>query len=187
MANIGLSQPYIAKYAEDTTGVVTYSDLKKIGKAVSVDLSVEGREPTILYADNGPAESYGTFGGGTANLEIDELGLEDAIEIFGLTPPASGSPVIAEFSTDAAPPYFAECFIGKKVHNAAVKWRLIVLYRVQFMVPNYTINTQGQSVEFQVPSLGATVLARPDGKWQAWADYDTEADAIAAMRTVLGI
>lgn len=184
MANIGVSQPYFATYA-NTNGTTTYSSVKKLGKAVNVDITTEGKDPEILYADNGPAECLPMFGGGTATMEIDELELDVAKAILGLR--ANGTTGVI-FDADSMAPYVGLGFIIKKVHNNVIKWRVIVLYKCQFKVPDYSIETQGETVNFQTPSLEATIL-RDDcvpAKWSQWDDYETEAAALTALQTALG-
>ena len=185
MANIGVSQPYFAAYA-NSNGTTTYTGLKKLGKAVNVDITTEGKDPEILNADNGPAESLGIFGGGTATVEIDELELDVAKDILGLRTPPGETGVI--FDADSMAPYMGLGFIVKKVHNSGIKWRLILLYKVQFKVPDFSIETQGETVSFQTPSLEATIL-RDDcvpAKWSMWQDFETEAAALTALQTALG-
>jgi len=184
MANIGVSQPYFAVYA-NTNGTTTYTGLKKLGKAVNVDITTEGKDPEILYADNGPAESMAIFGGGTATMEIDELALDVAKAILGLR--ANGETGVI-FDADSMAPYVGLGFIVKKVYNNVIKWRVIVLYKCQFKVPDYSIETQGETVNFQTPSLEATIL-RDDcvpAKWSQWDDYETEAAALTALQAALG-
>ena len=184
MANIGVSQPYFAVYA-NTNGTTTYTGLKKLGKAVSVDITTEGKDPEILNADNGPAEALALFGGGTATMEIDELELGVAKDILGLRADGENGVI---FDADPMTPYVGLGFIVKKVHNNVIKWRVIVLYKCQFKVPDYSIETQGETVNFQTPSLEATIL-RDDcvpAKWQKWDDFETEAAALTALQTALG-
>ena len=184
MANIGVSQPYFAVYA-NTNGTTTYTGLKKLGKAVNVDITTEGKDPEILYADNGPAECVPMFGGGTATMEIDELELDVAKDILGLR--ANGTTGVI-FDADTMAPYVGLGFIVKKVHNNDIKWRVVLLYKCQFKVPDYSIETQGETVNFQTPSLEATIL-RDDcvpAKWSQWDDYETETAALTALQTALG-
>ena len=186
MANIGLSQPYYAKYTH-ANGAVTYSALKKLGKAVDVDITIDNKEPQVLYADNGPAESVTLFGGGTATLGTDELSLDVAADILGMTAPTTDAPGVT-FLADANAPYVGLGFIVMKVFENLIKWRMVVLYKTKFMIPDYAITTKGETVEFQTPSLAAQIL-RDDSvpsKWQYWNDYNTEADALAALQTALG-
>lgn len=185
MANIGLSKPYFAMYSEGN-GTPSYSTPKALGRAVTVDVSLDGRDPEVLYADNGPAESMTTFGGGTVTLGVDELALDVAAAILGLTAPANDGGIT--FTADANAPYLGMGFIAKKVYKNVIKWRMVVLYKVQFKLPNYSVDTQGETVSFQTPELEATIMrddATPS-KWSLWQDYTTEAAALAALQTALG-
>ena len=63
-----------------------------------------------------------------------------------------------------------------------------MLYKAKFKLPDYSLSTKGETVEFQTPSLEAQIL-RDDSspsQWQYWNDYDTEAAALAALQTKLG-
>lgn len=182
MANIGLSQPYYAKYAY-SQGAASYSGLAKLGKATTVDLTLDNKDPEKLYADNGVAESLWLFTGGNVTLGIDELALSVAADVLGLTAPASDS---ITFKTDAVAPYVGLGFIVKKVVSGTLKWRVVVLYKCQFKPIDFSVNTQGETVEFQTPELEATVLAPETGNWSMWADYATEAAALTALQTALG-
>lgn len=184
MANIGLSEPYYAKYS-NSNGSISYTSPTKLGKAIQVDVTVEGKDPVKLYADNGPVESVSLFGGGTCTLGIDELSLAVAADVLGLTPPGTGA---LTFTADAIAPYVGLGFIVKKVYEGTVKWRVVVLYKCQFKTPDWSISTQGETVEFQTPSLEADIL-RDDAspaKWCMMQDYESESAALAAMQTALG-
>lgn len=185
MANIGLSQPYIAHYAAGN-GTPSYSGLKKLGKATTVDVTIDGKEPEVLYADNGPAESMTVFGGGTVTIGVDELALDVAADILGLTAPASNGGIT--FVADAVAPYLGLGFITKKVVAGVIKWRVVILHKVQFMTPDFSVDTQGETVSFQTPELQAQIL-RDDAtpaKWSMWQDYATEAAALTALQSALG-
>lgn len=183
MASIGLSKFITAEYHENEYG--SYYSAPVIGpKMVSADVSIEGREPTILDADNGPAESYGTFGGGTLGVEIDELDFYSAYHLLGARYVSGANPPRVVFSTDDNPVSHGVAFINKKLVHGVVRWRLIAFKRCKFMVPNYTLNTQAQTIEFQVPKLDATILRDFTGAWQEWGDYDTEANALGAVSAI---
>lgn len=179
MANIGLSKPYFATYTNNN-GTISYGTPLVLGKAIDVDISLDGKEPQILYADNGPAESVTTFGGGTVTLGIDEMALESAAAVLGLT---KGTGDELTFPADISAPYGGLGFVAKKVHNGVIKWRAVILHKVQFMIPDVALTTQGETVEFQTPELSATILRddQTPAEWSTWGDYATEAAAVAAI------
>lgn len=185
MANIGLSQPWYATYTA-TGNTITYGTAKCLAKAVSVNVTTEGKDPEVLYADNGPAESLALFGGGTVTLGIDHLELATAAELLGMTAPTTSAPQMV-WKCDVVAPYVGLGFICKMVKGGSIKWRAIALYKVQFKVPDYSIDTQGETVSFQTPELEAEILrddaAQP--KWSAWEDCDTEAAALTAMKAMI--
>ena len=186
MAYVGLSKPFYAKYAASGT-TVTYSNGGSIGKAVSANIAIDGKDPTILYADNGPAESAGTFGGGTLTLGVDRLDLSVATALLGFTAAAENAPTV--FSADAVAPYVGVGLVVKSVEDGTAVYRAVVLYKVQFKLPDFDWTTQGESIEFATPELEAAIL-RDDtaaAKWGSLQDFATEADAVAAVKTALSI
>lgn len=185
MANIGVAQPYAAVYSVNN-GSPSYTGLAKVGKAVQVDINVDDNEPEILYADNGPAESYSTFTGGNVVLGIDELRMDSAALILGITAGTGQTPSIT-FDDDQNAPYVGLGFIAKKVIEGVLKYRLILLYRVKFRIPSASLSTQGETVTFQTPSLTADIFKDDSAKhkWQTWQDYDTEDAALSALQTAL--
>ena len=72
MATIGLSKPFYAIYTASGEAV-SYTSDGVLGKAVELSMELEGGDANILYADNGPAESATTFGGGTLTITTDDL------------------------------------------------------------------------------------------------------------------
>ena len=62
MARVGLSKSYYAKYnVSSQDGTISYSNGGTLGKAVECEISLDSTDPTIFYADNGPAESAAAF------------------------------------------------------------------------------------------------------------------------------
>lgn len=180
MANIGVCKPYYAKYSA-ANGVVTYTTPTALGRATSVDITTEGKDPAILYADNGPVEAVPTFGGGNATIGIDQLSLEVAKDVLGYGTGSAADGITLE--VDKVAPYVGLGFIAKQIYNGVLKWRMICLTKCQAKVPDISLTTQGETVEFQTPSLEFTIM-RDDNAvpgWSHWQDYTTEADALAAM------
>ena len=184
MARVGVCRPYFGKYGASGSSV-SYTYVGRLAYAVSVDVSLDNSDPVILYADNGPRESASGFSGGTLTIGADELPLDIAGDILGLT--VNDIPATQDehaYKTmkyqDAIAPYVGVGFIIDIVYGGAKQYLAVVVKKVQFQVPQLTVNTQGESVEFQTPSLVATIMkddqATPEWREDAIFDNLTQAD-----------
>ena len=196
MATIGVSKPYYAVYS-NTGSTVSYASGGVMGKATQVDIEIETSEDNNLYADNGIAETDRQFTGGTLTLSTDDLSQQVSKAILGLKEQALGTikgvddEEVKELIYDETQvtPYLGFGFIVKKVVGGVTKWRGIVLTKIMFSVPNDSATTQGESIEWQVPELSATIM-RDDSTTHMWkreATFTTEAQAEAYIKDRLNI
>lgn len=153
MATIGLDKLFYAPITEDADGNETYGDPVVLAKAISADLSVELNE-AILYADDGAAEVVKEFKSGTLSLGIDDIGAEVASVLSGATIDSNG--VVISGSEDGGNPV-AVAFRAKKANG---KYRYYWLYRVKFGIPATNLQTKGDSISFQTPTIEGTILRR---------------------------
>lgn len=196
MATIGLSKPYCAVYGFEG-GAVRYSGGMVMGKATEMDISIGTSTDNNLYGDNGIAESDRTFTDGTLTLSTDELTQEVSALILGAMEQELGTIAGVQdtgikelvFDDDQTAPYLGVGFIVKKKHRGVYKWRGIVLTRVMFNIPADAAVTQGESIEWQVPTLTATILRDESDKhmWKREATFTTEAQAEAYIKARLSI
>lgn len=190
MATIGLSKPYYALYSANGESV-TYSKGGVLGKAVELSMELEGGDANILYADNGPAESASTFGGGTLTITTDDLLLEPAADILGITLKAVDSTDTKEIVFGEAQniPYVGFGVIVKKQQSGVTKWMGLVYPKVQFTNPGIAATTQGESIEWQTRELSATILRddTAEHNWCRYAIFDTEAAALSYIKNLLGL
>ena len=196
MATIGLSKPYYAVYSAGS-GTPTYASGAVMGKATEANIEIETSEDNNLYADNAIAETDRQFTGGTLTLSTDDLSQEVSKAILGLTEQAVGTiegvtdEEVQELIYDdtQVTPYLGVGFIVKKVKNGVTAWRGIVLTKVMFSIPSDAATTQGESIEWQVPELSATIM-RDDSATHMWkreATFTTEAQAEAYIKDGLDI
>ena len=182
MATIGLDDLYYATITEGKNGVETYGTPVKLAKAISADLSMELAE-AILYADDAAAESVKAFKNGKISLGIDELGSANAAALLGARVDSKGILVSA---TEDTSPYVA---IGFRALKANGKYRYFWLYKVQFAVPSASLQTKGDNITFQTPTIEGTVIRRnkPDtaGK-HPWKAEITEGETGADQTTITG-
>lgn len=196
MATIGLSKPYYAVYSNTGT-TVSYANGGVMGKATEANIEVETTEDNNLYADNAIAETDRSFAGGTLALSTDDLSQEVTKVILGLTENTiTGIEGVTDTSVKElvyddtqTTPYLGVGFIIKKKVGGAYKWRAVVLCKVMFSVPADAATTQGESIEWQVPDLSATIM-RDDSATRMWkreATFTTEAQAEAYIKARLNI
>ena len=196
MAKVGLSKPYYAIYSAGS-GTPTYSKGAVMGKATEANVEIETSDNNNLYADNAIAETDVQFAGGTFTLSTDDLSPEVSAAILGITPTPLGeiTGVTDEevneliYDDNQVTPYLGVGFIVKHIVGGVTKWRGIVLTKTIFSVPADAATTQGESIEWQVPELTATIM-RDDGATHPWkkeAMFTTEAQAEAYIKDRLGI
>ena len=153
MATIGLDKLYYAPITEDANGEETYGEPAVLAKAISAELSVELNE-AILYADDGAAEVVKEFKSGTLSLGIDDIGAEIASALSGATIDKNG--VVISGSDDGGDPV-AVAFRARKSNG---KYRYYWLYRVKFGIPATNLQTKGDSISFQTPTIEGTIMRR---------------------------
>lgn len=196
MAKVGISKPYYAIYSAGS-GTPTYSKGAVMGKATKANIEIKTSDNNNLYADNAIAETDVQFAGGTLTLSTDDLSQEVSAAILGITPSPLGeiTGVTDEdvnelvYDDNQVTPYLGVGFIVKHIVGGVTKWRGIVLTKTIFSVPADAATTQGESIEWQVPELTATIM-RDDSSTHAWkkeAMFTTEAQAEAYIKDRLGI
>lgn len=196
MAKVGLSKPYYAVYSAGS-GTPSYSEGAVMGKATEANIEIDTSDNNNLYADNGIAETDVQFAGGTLTLSTDDLSTDVSAAILGITPsPLSEITGVTDegvnelvFDDNQVTPYLGVGFIVKHIVGGVTKWRGIVLTKVIFSVPADSATTQGETIEWQVPELTATIM-RDDSATHPWkkeAMFTTEAQAEAYIKNRLGI
>lgn len=152
MATIGLDRLYYSKITE-TDGIETYEAPKQLAKAIKADLSVELAE-AVLYADDGAAEVVKEFKSGKLSLGIDDIGATAAEDLTGAK--LDDNKVLISSSEDGGSPVA----IGFRAKKANGKYRYFWLYRVKFGIPETNLQTKGDSITFQTPTIEGTVMRR---------------------------
>lgn len=171
MATIGLDKLYYAKITEGSNGEETYETPIQLAKAIKADLSVELAE-AVLYADDGAAEVVKEFKSGKLSLGIDDIGASAAEDLTGAK--LDDNKVLISSSEDGGEPVA----IGFRAKKANGKYRYFWLFRVKFGIPETNLQTKGDSITFQTPTIEGTVMRRNklDGQgnhpWKAEVNED---------------
>lgn len=196
MATIGLSKPYFGRY-NSNAGTVTYTQGGVLGRATEANIEIDTSEDNNLYADNAIAETDRQFTGGTLTLSTDDLSQEVSVAILGLVQQALGEidgvtdQGVQEliFDDRQVTPYLGVGFIIKKVVRGVTHWRAVVLTKVMFSIPSDAATTQGETIEWQVPELSATIMRddTPNHMWKREATFTSEAQGVAYLEARLGV
>lgn len=201
MATKGLCKPYYALYTPGTD-TASYASGGLVGHAISYSLSANKTDDVNLYADNVIVETdKGKFREGTLTLNTDNLSQavskallgakektrsvgtgQDAVTVTELVWDDEATSVNIGFG-------IIEC---KQVSNVD-KFRAVILLNVAFSLNSEEATTQGETVEWQTPTIEGKVyrsaLNDSDYKhpWKVEATFDTEAAAEAYIKAVLNI
>lgn len=198
MANIGASRPYYAKYRKVGNNV-QYFGGGLMGKLVNFNVEMQANDNNNdFYADNAVAETQrGKFSSGTLTVSPDDLSQEVSKDIVGVKEEAlTDVPGITDpdakelvYDDDLTTPYLGIGMVQKKQVNNITKWRAVVLTKVMFDVPPEAAETEGESINWQVPELSGTIMRDDSAKhrWKREATFTTEEQAIAYLRYVLNI
>ena len=182
MATIGLDRLYYAKITESEDGEETYDIPSLLAKAMKADLSIELAE-AVLYADDGAAEVIKDFKSGKLSLGVDDIGVTAARDLTGAVTDENG--VLISASENAGAPV-AVGFRAMKPDN---KYRYFWLYKVKFGIPSTNLQTKGDSITFQTPTIEGTVMRRNklDGMGKhPWKAEVTEGNAGVSTATLAG-
>ena len=160
---------YYAPITEEANGIETYGTPARLAKAIQADLSIEIAE-AMLYADDAAQESVREFQSGTLTLGVDDITPEVASVLLGAGIDENG--VLISASEDVGPPVA----VGFRARRANGTHKYFWLYRVLFGTPSTNLQTKGDSISFQTPSIEGTIMRRnkPDSRnrhpWKAEAE-----------------
>lgn len=181
MATIGLDSLYYAKITEGADGAETYATPQILAKAISAEMSVELAE-AILYADDAAAEVIKTFKSGKLTLGVDDIGVAAAQDLTGAQVDDNG--VLVSATENMGSPVA----IGFRALKANGKYRYFWIYRAVFGVPATNLQTQGDSISFQTPTIEGTIMRRnkPDSNGKhPWKAEATEGEAGVVQAAIL--
>lgn len=184
----GFSYPFVAKYTVNE-GTIKFTGGMELARGVSVNVAPTTSDPKKFYANNQEAESGpNRFTGGTATLTVD--GLLVAAERFIMGLPAAGEDGWTDYGDSAVIPYVGIGYIARYMSGGVESFTPTILVKTKFQQINSDFATQEEEIDWQTQELTAD-LFRGDDLNHSWkylgADFATEAEALAALKTKLGI
>lgn len=188
MAGIGLYGVYYST-AKLTDGVLTgYNGVQTMGKAISASFEPAEANDNPLYANNGIAERDAAGGaGGTLNVTLDQLSIDAAADLFGLTKRTETVSSVEgsgfDFTGDELSAPVGVAFVRwNQVNNSRNHYQAVIFSYVMFSPNSEEYQTLGESVEWQTPELtgivsgGAVTGAKP---WKRVYEFPDQDSAIA--------
>lgn len=196
MAIKGLSRPVVGKYS-NTGNTVTYSDPTVANKAVSYQIAWTVGDNNPLYADNNIAENdKGTFQSGELTLSTADIPQEMSLLILGtksVTDQVGEESVTTQvFDDSQSAPYLGFGIIELHQENDVDEYRAVFLHKVFFNIPENAADTRGETIEWQTPSITATIQrsdqvdSNVSHPWMTDAWFEDEASAIAWLEFKCG-
>lgn len=176
MATIGLRDVYYAKLLTDPVdGTPTYETPKHIAGAISANVNPNSSSAT-LFADDGPSDTAATLGEISLELNMKDLDLATQAELLGHT---LDNGVLKKKGADV-PPWVA---VGFRTLKSNGSYRYYWLNKGKFATPEEDLQTKGDSIEFQTPTItGSFVKRDSDDEWQRQADSDDTESATAITK-----
>lgn len=166
-AQIGLADLHVAILKKDATDGVEYETPIKLAPAVSASLT-SNVDSAIDYGDDGPVETASSFGGVEVEIETTQLNVEQQALLLGQK---YENGLLVNSST-AVPPYLA---LGFKSRKADGSFLFVWLYKGKFESVDRQLQTKGESVEFQHPTIRGTFVKRDfDDNYQVSGDSSDE-------------
>ena len=136
------------------------ADSKNVGDAVTIGKMIEvtvkpNFKEALLYADDEIAEQIREFDNAEVTLNIDEIAIEAAVEIFGLKKSElkeyTAVFVTEDGSTDSN--YGTYGFIYASIKDGTTSYNVYMLHRVKFELPEDKIQTKGENITFSTPTI----------------------------------
>jgi len=178
MATIGMDSLFYSKITEGVNGEESYAIPKILAKAIKADMAIELAEAG-LYADDALAHAIKLFKSGKLSLGVEDIGVAVAADLTGASVDDNGV-LIAAGEDDG---YLVA--VGFRALKPDNRYRYFWLYRVKFAVPSTNLQTKGDSIQFQTPTVEGTIMRRNkvDGKGKhPWKAEVTEGDpGVAAV------
>jgi phi13 family phage major tail protein len=180
LATIGMDKLFYAKISEDDNGEETFGVPISLAKAIKADFTIELAE-SILYADDGAAFVIKDFKSGKLSLGVDDIGVTAAQDMTGAVVDDNGV-LISSSENEGSP-----IAVGFRAAKPNGKYRYFWLYRVKFGFPATNLQTKGDSITFQTPTIEGTVMRRNklDGMGKhPWKAEVTEGDPGVSEDTI---
>ena len=174
MAQIGLKNLYYATVTEDKTTGTTYGDPVRIAGLININVQPSINTNT-LHADDVPWATNTSLNEITVSIETADL--SDAAVAALLGHEITDGTI--KYKGDDEAPYVALLFESEKDDGGV---RFVKLLKGKFHDSDEELQTKGDQIEYQTPSIEGTFICREsDGAWKL--RKDVAKSGVATART----
>lgn len=196
MAIKGLSRPVVGKYS-NSAGTVTYSNATIASKAVEYSIAWTVGDNNPLYADNNIAENdKGTFQSGELTLSTADIDQALSMLLLGtktVTDSVGDKSVTVQVWDDGqSAPYMGFGIIELHQEDDVDEYRAVFLNKVFFNIPENAATTRGETIEWQTPTITATIQrsdqvdSNRKHPWMEDAWFEAESAALQWLESKCG-
>lgn len=174
MARVGIKDLFAWEVTQDNDEGITFGEPFRVAKAIEVTINPQSQEAS-LYADDAMVEYVSAVTGYDISLNVDDLTTEVKGKLLGYEKDADGV-VIEHNELDSK-----EHAVAFRAKRSDGNYEYRVLYKVRFAPTEDRYKTQGDSVEFQTPTITGKAMAVTGGLFGANViDKETTESVISA-------
>lgn len=178
MAGIGAKYFIFAPFdgEEPVEAKPKYGEAVVLGKLAKVETSIQ-MASGVSHGDDGVAERMDLFIGGTANVEVTDMTLEDEAIVYG----ASYNEETKElgYGSDDIIPYGGIAYIKVSARNNKIIYRGFWYPKVKASYTTRTATTRTDSITMANTPLMFNIFEPNVGKWEESTEFATFAEAKA--------
>lgn len=189
MATTGLKHLVYAPLTEMADPVnpsVSYGNGKVLAHAIEVGMTVNLIN-VPLYGDDREVDRYTSFSNGALTVTGDDIAPDDMGILLGHKVEKKANMTIITSKGEDEGIYVGLGFFAATRRTGVVKYRAIFLHKVKFAIPNETLKTKGETIEFQTPQITGAFITDILDEWKEEAICETESAAIAWLNEKVGI
>ena len=146
MARIGVDNLYAFELLQDNAEGVRYGEPFKVARTISINVNPQASEAS-LHADDTVVEYISSITAYDITIEVDQLSTEVKGKLLGYEPDENG--VIIDDNKHNAP----EVAVAFRSRRSDGEYEYRVLYKVRFNPTEDRYETQGDSINFQTPTI----------------------------------
>lgn len=172
---------WYGKYAY-SGGAISVTGGRQLGLAMKATITPNFQEAP-LWAEGAKAENIRRFKDGSITLGVKSIDSTTKTDLYGHTATTDGTKGTKDDNSN----YVVIAFYAPEKDAGTDKYYALCLKKVQFSDAPTNYQATGDSITWATPELPGTFMADDNGEWYEDAVFDTEAEALAWVKTQVGL